>query len=341
MSLLLFPINLIYSRIIKIELKNHFILDQGQEIVGRPNGMAVDDNEYFFVTDSALHNIKIYDNTGRLLRTFGRKGAGPGEFMDPYTIDCYKNKFCVQDVGHYKYFVFDNSFREITRFFYLVDGYGFILRENEIISNDYYKENERDFRGIILDFHGKVIRALMPIEFSQNDGWNRITASKAFVDVSIWGDIYFVKERETKFYKYDKYGKFIKNFGIKPSLFIPCQETKDFEYALYTTAPDRKVAWDRWRRSYTWVSGLFVMEDFLGIVIRKYNRTRNVWECFIQFYDLEGNPLGQDIMLKEPGTSSEEGFFLDSNHKDRIYILEAYEEEEPQYKIYRYILKKE
>ena len=212
---------------------------------------------------------------------------------------------------------------------------------NRIISNDYFRDKKRDFRGIILDFSGKVIKPLMPITFGKNDGWNRITNSRAFIDVSKDGQIYFVKEREVKFFKFDKNGEFLKNFGKNPSYFIPCQQNKDFERAVYTSDPRKGNSWERWRHSFTWVSGIFVLEDFLGVVIRKYDNEKNVWKCFIQFYDFEGNLFNQDIKLKEPGTPSDNGFFIDSNHKDRIYILEVFEEQEPQFKFYKYKVHRE
>jgi len=339
--LLIFPLSLISSDIIKVELITQFYLDQSREFLGIPKDIAVDDNENVFVTDSALHNIKIYNNEGFLLRSFGRKGGGPGEFSQPYTIDCNKDKFCIQDVGLYKYLLFNNNFEEITRFFYLVDGYDFVLQDNRIISNDYFKDKKRDFRGIILDFSGKVIKPLMPITFGKNDGWNRITNSRAFVDVSKDGQIYFVKESGVKFFKFDKNGIFLKSFGKNPSYFILCRQNKDFERAVYTSDPSRGNSWERWRHSFTWVSGIFVLEEFLGIVIRKYDNEKNIWKCFIQFYDFEGNLFDQDIKLKELGTPSDTGFFIDSNHKDRIYILEAFDEQEPQFKFYKYKVHKE
>jgi len=322
---------------IRVDLISQFYLDQSKEFLGRAKDMAIDNYENIFIVDNSLPGIKIYNLKGILIKSFGRKGAGPGEFMGPYTIDCHNGKFCVQDVGLYKYLIFNKDFEEITRFFYFVDGYDFILQENRIISNDYFMdEKANDFRGIILDFSGKVIKALMPITFVKSDAWNRITNSRAFVDVSKKGEIYFVKEREVKFHKFDKEGKFLKNFGENPSYFVPCKITKDFKHAVFSSDSNRGSSWERWRHSFTWVSGIFVLEDFLGIAIRKYNNEHNKWDVYLQFYDHEGNLINGGLKLKEPGTSSVEGFFIDSNHMNRIYILEVIEEEEPQYKFYKY-----
>jgi len=326
---------------IEVELIDQFYLDQSKEFLGRPKDIAIDNEENIFVTDSATSNIKIYNSSGLLIKTFGRKGGGPGEFLKPWTIDYHKGRFCVQDVGLFKYLIFNKDFEEITRFFYLVDGDDFVLQDNRIISNDYFKDkNGNDFRGIIMNFCGKVMKVLMPIKFGINDAWNRITNSKAFVDVSNREEIYFVKERDVKFFKFDKKGNFLNNFGKNPSYFISCRKTKDFEHTFFTNDPNRRYSWERWRRSSTWVSGIFVLEDFLGIAIRKYNNKINKWECFLLFYDLDSNLLNEGIKIIEAGTSSDEGFFIYSNHKDRIYILEIFEGEQPRYKFYKYKVKR-
>lgn len=321
-----------------VKLVDQFYLDQKRECLALPGDMTIDEQENIFVTDSKLCNVKIYNKKGSLIKRFGRKGGGPEEFLAPYTIDYDGDKLCVQDVELSKYLIFNKDLKEIKRFFYLVDGHDFVLQGNRIISNDYFMDEKKgnDFRGVILDFSGKVIKALMPIPYSKDDAWNRVTNSKSFVDVSQNGDIYFVKEKEVKFFKFSKKGEFLKNFGKNPPYFNPCQKTRDFEHAIFSFDPDRGRAWERWRSSFSWVSGIFVLEDLLGIAIRNFNKKANKWECFLQFYDLNGNLLEEGLKLKEVGTSSDTGFFMDSNHKDRIYILETTEDEVPQYRFFKY-----
>jgi hypothetical protein len=333
--------SLLSSDKISIKLIDKFYLEQKNDYIGSPQDIAVDEEENIFVSDPKLHNIKMYDKKGHLVMNIGQKGAGPGEFESPWTIDYGKGKLCVQDVGLKKYIILskdlNKEFKEIKRFFYLVDGHKFIIQDDKIISDDYFiDKNGQDFSGTILDFNGKVLKALMPIPFSKNDGWNRVTSSKSVVDVSEQGDIYFVKAREVKLYKFSRDGNLIKEFGQNPSYFRPCKITKDFEKAVFTQDPDRGSAWERWYSSFSWVSGIFVLDDFLGIVIRNFDQELKRWECHLQFYDLDGNLLEDGLNLKETGTSSNQGFFLDSNHKDMIYILEMIEKEEPVYRFYKY-----
>ena len=46
-------------------------------------GLAVDRLSRIFVADTGNHRIQVFDETGRFLFAFGRKGTGPGEFNEP------------------------------------------------------------------------------------------------------------------------------------------------------------------------------------------------------------------------------------------------------------------
>lgn len=338
--LLLFPVVIAYSsERFSVELLSQFYLDQKKEPLGLPGDIAIDENENIFVTDSLSYNIKIYSKDGKLTKVFGRKGAGPGEFLCPFRLDYDNGIICIQDIGHFKYIMFNKDFTEIGRFFFLIGGSDtFVLDRDRIITNGYFRDKRKgEFRGIIFDLSGKIIKTLIPLSYPRNDAWNRVTDSLAFLDVSKNGEIYLVKSRGVSFFKFNKEGKLLKNFGKNPSYFLPAKRTKDFDIMIEQgpTSKDREAG-QRWRSSFSWVSGIFVLEDFVGIAIRNFNKKVNKWECFLQFYDLNGNLLEEGVKLKEVGTSSDAGFFMDSNHKDTIYILEIIEEEEPQYRFSKY-----
>jgi hypothetical protein len=42
-----------------------------------------DSTGQLFVSDRLAHNVRVYDRTGKLIRTIGRRGGGPGEFNYP------------------------------------------------------------------------------------------------------------------------------------------------------------------------------------------------------------------------------------------------------------------
>jgi DNA-binding beta-propeller fold protein YncE len=64
----------------------------------RPNGLAWDAREgLLYVADTQAHQIKVFDMTGRLVRTIGRRGEGPGEFNFPTFLALSGERLVVSD----------------------------------------------------------------------------------------------------------------------------------------------------------------------------------------------------------------------------------------------------
>ena len=47
-----------------------------------PHSISVDSKENIYIMDGKLYEIKKFDRNGHFIRSFGRKGYGPGEFND-------------------------------------------------------------------------------------------------------------------------------------------------------------------------------------------------------------------------------------------------------------------
>lgn len=321
-----------------LTLINQFILDQEKEYIAEPGDMAVDRNEIIFITDKKASNIKIFDQNGKLLKTFGRKGEGPDEFQMPFTIDCYKNIFCVFDSGSSFYSIYNYSpeyeMKLENKFSFYTDATQFVIREKNIISNDYYLGREKEYRGVVLDYQGKVESKLMEIPYPRNDAKNRFFIGKAFLDVSESNKIYYVRKKNLKIYIFNKKGKQIKTFGVKPKFYSLPEMTNQYDNALRTSG-NLRTAYTNWYRSFTWVSGLAILEDSILIILSDFNSRLKEWEHWYQIYDLHGNLLEKATKIKEIGSSSQL-FFMDSNQKDSIYILESIGEIEPKYKFYKF-----
>lgn len=326
---------------IRIELLSQFYLEQKSEFIAHARDIAVDEKENIYVVDGDSSNIKIYNKDGKLLKTFGRKGGGPGEFMYPFRVDVNDKWICVQDVHALKYIIFDRTFKEIKRIFYLLSPNDtFIISKDRIIANGYFVEkNGKEFIGIIIDFSGKVIKALIPFQYPRDDMWNRVTDSLSFLDISNNEEIYFVKEREVKVFKFNKSGELVRKFGENPSYFYQCKKTKDFDLIYKGNSQSEMMEADeRWRRSFSWVSGIFALKDLVGVIITNFNNKLNKWEYFLRCYDCDGNLLENGKKIEGIGKSSYQHFFMiDSNHEDKIYILETLDDEkEPKYRFSKY-----
>ncbi len=92
----------------------------------RPTGIAVDKQDKFlYVSDTSAHNIKAYDLKGKLLRTIGKYGTGPGEFNYPVDLFADKNgELYVIDAMNYRIQIFDNTGKFVAKFGKQGDGTG-------------------------------------------------------------------------------------------------------------------------------------------------------------------------------------------------------------------------
>jgi len=77
---------------------------------GRPPPVAFDANGNLFVLDDAAGHVVVIDPQGGLVRTVGRKGQGPGEFMQTWALVVWRDgRFAVTEMGHNGYQVFNSA----------------------------------------------------------------------------------------------------------------------------------------------------------------------------------------------------------------------------------------
>ena len=59
----------------------------GQDLLKRPAGVTYNPvNDQLYVTDSGLHSVLVFDRSGSLIRSFGERGSGEGQFNFPSQI---------------------------------------------------------------------------------------------------------------------------------------------------------------------------------------------------------------------------------------------------------------
>ncbi len=54
----------------------------GPELFGNVSFVVADSRNRLFVADGMAQEVRVFDEAGRFLRSFGQKGEGPGEFLD-------------------------------------------------------------------------------------------------------------------------------------------------------------------------------------------------------------------------------------------------------------------
>jgi DNA-binding beta-propeller fold protein YncE len=80
----------------------------GQGILKRPTGLARDPKRgRIYVSDTHAHDIKVFDDNGRLLETIGRRGEGEGELNYPTHMSFAGEKLYVADSMNARVQIYD------------------------------------------------------------------------------------------------------------------------------------------------------------------------------------------------------------------------------------------
>lgn len=71
-----------------------------------PRGLAADATGNIYVTDYSADHIKVFDPKGKIIRTIGKKGQGPGDLGGPETITIAKDRIVVREVWNQRLSIF-------------------------------------------------------------------------------------------------------------------------------------------------------------------------------------------------------------------------------------------
>lgn len=67
-----------------------------------PMEIKCDSEGKVYVLDQKANNIKIFNSSGKFVRTIGRRGRGPGEFNAPHHFTFAKDRLVIWDQGNYR-----------------------------------------------------------------------------------------------------------------------------------------------------------------------------------------------------------------------------------------------
>ena len=81
----------------------------GPDVLKDPWDVSVDSESNLYVTDHMLNCIKVFDQKGKFMREFGKKGSKDGEFMGPTCIHIHKDLVYISDFGNNRVSVFTTS----------------------------------------------------------------------------------------------------------------------------------------------------------------------------------------------------------------------------------------
>ena len=103
--------------VFRLNKKGEPVGEFGHDILKRPTGLVRDvARGRIYVADTHAHDIKVFDDDGKLLKVIGQRGEGDGEFNFPTHLAFAADKLYVTDTLNSRIQVFDLEGKIIAKF---------------------------------------------------------------------------------------------------------------------------------------------------------------------------------------------------------------------------------
>lgn len=103
--------------IFRLDNKGNPIGELGKDLLIRPTGLARDPKRgYIYVADTYAHDIKVFQDDGKLLKVIGQRGEGDGEFNFPTHLTFANDQLYVTDTLNSRIQVFDTEGKLAKKF---------------------------------------------------------------------------------------------------------------------------------------------------------------------------------------------------------------------------------
>lgn len=155
----------------------------GAGVLKRPTGVARDAQRgRIYVADTHAHDIKVFDDAGVLLATWGRRGSGPGELNYPTHLALSNGTLIVSDSLNARVQGFDSEGRATLRFGERGLYVGNFVRPKGVAADDegnlYVVESMHDTL-LVFDREGRPLMSL---------GGTGQDAGRFFLPAGVWTD---------------------------------------------------------------------------------------------------------------------------------------------------------
>jgi DNA-binding beta-propeller fold protein YncE len=150
--------------IIRLDKKGSVLGEFGNDILERPTGLARDEERgRIYVADTYAHDIKVFNDDGKLINVIGQRGEGDGEFNFPTHLTFASDKLYVTDTMNSRVQIFDEDGNFISKFGKLGLNIGNLVRPKGVAvdsaSNIYVIESLYD-NLLVFDNQGRTLLAL-------------------------------------------------------------------------------------------------------------------------------------------------------------------------------------
>jgi DNA-binding beta-propeller fold protein YncE len=223
-----------------------------------PADIAVDTKGRIYAADGGDKNVKIFDTAGKLLKTVGGGGQGPGEFKRPTSIALTKTLFAIGDINkRVSLFSLNGEFKH----FFWVPGVVHLGSSLRFIGDTLLVigggRQTGTWEGYFLHLHGingTVLRSF----FSLSETAKRmrsISVAGARFDIDSQGFIYAVQPTEYTISVFNTAGDSITQMKVAPRYFRALRKPEPT-----TGGP---VALNAWSKEWDILLRIFVVNDSL------------------------------------------------------------------------------
>ena len=302
---------------VAIIFQKKIMLSQETSMLQGPGGFCVTEDGMFLIPDYKEGNVKIYENNGKFIGSFGRKGQGPGEFVDPYS--CFFNRdggnFCVLDLSLKKIFFYERKgktqFKRIKEIFFPWGGNDFQMGNNKLFISGYKCDRDSNpFDLYYIDLTNNQTTFLLPSYYKYGLQSYReyeifYKRKKDIPSIGIWAsfdiqgdDIYFAWEGDLRIIKLNIKSGAMTFFGKKTPNYVKPYASKKIHEA-FLTRDFNSVRSERSKMSY--VRNVFTSSKYVLVIYEgpaKEGRAANIW---LQFYTLTGDFIKEELIPEKAG----------------------------------------
>ncbi len=295
--------------------------------------LAVDEDENIYVSDSKAGQIKVFDKSGNDLRTIGKKGQGPGEFLYPFEILVLpQGELMVNDLYQLRvhFFSLDGKFlRQLSSSTMMmfrrprVDSKGHIIVGHLNIGDPIeavLKKLDSDLNPVLtLATHPVVSKPPAIIEYFENRRSTNLVWDVAMEDNIVWG-------------VFNKYEIFVNN----PEGKLIRKIVREYDGIEITKKEQEKLIKDwfgnnpvppQWNLKFPKVYPPFIRftcDEEGRIFVQTYEKTEDEEEDYYDVFDSEGKYIVRISLKYRPHVWKNKKLYMVEEDEEGFQMVKRY-----------------
>ncbi|MBN2246211.1 MAG: 6-bladed beta-propeller [Candidatus Aminicenantes bacterium] len=281
----------------------------------------IDETGRIYILDYRDAHVYIFDTDGTYIKTFGRKGQGPGELNMPITMKALKgNMLAVENLRNcINFYSLEGDFiREVQTatagaMRVTIDSHGNVF--GTLVIRD--EENPR-YELVKFDPEMNKICSLgsSPLASARKGGYNPFGGSFVY---NIRYDDYIVFGNHEKYEIdiYDPSGKLIKKISKD---YDPVEITKEEKDRIPPPPGDIKVSIPKYHNPYSW----FLTDDEGRIFVQTYEQVEEGGGYIYDVFDIEGKCLVKIPLKSTPRLIKKKKLYTVESDKEGFLTVKRY-----------------